>query len=81
MAKVDPGEIRNVVVHLRKLLAAYDDAGFVVRDSFADISDEAEVLLTTLRPQLTDTSNGIYELLAAIESTDMYTAIRKEELQ
>lgn len=77
----DPGELFNVVRGLRSLLAAYDTAGYVVRDSLAAIDPRAEDLALTLRTQLYDTANGVFELCELLESLDEFQTIRQAELR
>lgn len=78
--RIDPGELRNVVVRLRQLLSAYDNASFVVRSDLSPLDDHAEALASSLRPQLRDTANGISDLLARLEDTPGYTRLKKEIL-
>lgn len=80
-APIAQGELRHVVVTLRQLLTAYDSVSFVMDGSLEDIDPTAEDLATALRPQLRDTANGIYDLLARIEQLDSYVQLRKRELQ
>ena len=80
MKPTEPGELLNVIVHLRKLMTAYDSANFVIRNSLEPLDEKAEDLAVTLRTQLTDTANGIYELLQRLEGLPAYDKLRKDIL-
>ena len=80
MANSKDSDLRSTVIALRQLMAAYDNASFVVQGSLERIDGAAEDLAGTLRPQLRDTANGIYDLLARLETLDDYTKLRREAL-
>lgn len=79
--RIPPGEILAVIKALRGLLAAYDTAAFVIDGSLEVISVDAEILAKTLRPQLRDTANGTYELLAKLEDLPSYKRVRQDALR
>lgn len=80
MKQTAQGELLDIIVHLRKLLTAYDSAGFVIKNSLEQIDENAEDFAKTLRPQLIDTANGVYELLKRLESLPAYENMRKNAL-
>ena len=68
MRSIPPGERGNIIVMLRRLMTAYDSASFVLDGDLSEIDTAAESLASTLRPQIEDTANGIFQLLEILES-------------
>lgn len=77
---LDPGELPHVVVRLRKLMSEYYACEFILSGSLEAIDPKAEDQANSLRLQMKDTANGIYELLERLEGLPAYARLRKDYL-
>ena len=80
-ARIEPGDLLHVIVTMRQLLSAYDNAAFVTSGTLQSIDSQAEDIATTLRVQLRDTANGIADLLVHLETLPAYQRLRLERLE
>lgn len=79
--KLQPGDILDVVQKLRRLMTSAETASYTLYASFEELGDRAlEVEAEKARHTMELATARVYSLLAAIERTPSYVAMRQETL-